>query len=102
MVQGAKNGEQPLLAAIAPSPPPGRADVGGRKRNFCLHFCGRFAIMFATGTTLPGNSRAVVAQLDRALDSDNSDRQLGAAEKPYNKAIFRHRILRFCSSLTTI
>src|SRR5699024_369898 len=34
--------------------------------------------------------------------SDNSDRQLGAAEKPHNKAIFRHRVLRFCSSLTTI
>ena len=45
---------------------------------------------------------ASVAQLDRAFGSDNSDRQLGAAEKPHNKAIFRHRILRLCSSLTTI
>ena len=45
---------------------------------------------------------ASVAQVDRAFGSDNSDRQLGAAEKPHNKAIFRHRIIRFCSSLTTI
>ena len=43
-----------------------------------------------------------VAQLTRVFCSDNSDRQLGAAEKPHNKAIFRHRVLRFCSSLTTI
>ena len=26
--------------------------------------------------------------MDRAFGSDNSDRQLGAAEKPHNKAIF--------------
>ena len=45
---------------------------------------------------------ASVAQLDRAFGSDNSDRQLSSAEKPHNKAIFRHRVLRFCSSLTTI
>ena len=45
---------------------------------------------------------AVVAQLDRSFGSDNSDRQLSSAEKPHNKAIFRHRVLRFCSSLTTI
>ena len=43
-----------------------------------------------------------VAQLARAFGSDNSDRQLGATEKPHNKAIFRHCILRFYGSLTTI
>ena len=35
-------------------------------------------------------------------NSDNSDTPPGAAEKPHNKAFFRHRILRFHSSLTTI
>ena len=45
---------------------------------------------------------ASVAQLDRAFGSDNSDRQLGAAEKPHNEAIFRHRVPRFYGSLTTI
>lgn len=41
-------------------------------------------------------------QLARAFCSDNSDTPPGAAEKPHDKAIFRHRIPRFCSSLTTI
>lgn len=43
-----------------------------------------------------------VAQLTRVFCSDNSDRQLTAAEKPHNQAIFRHHIPRFRSSLTTI
>lgn len=43
-----------------------------------------------------------VAQLTRVFCSDNSDTPPGAAEKPHNQAIFRHRVLRFCSSLTTI
>ena len=45
---------------------------------------------------------ASVAQVDRAFGSDNSDRQLDAAEKPHKQAIFQHRIPRFRSSLTTI
>ena len=40
--------------------------------------------------------------LYRAFGSYNSDTPLGAAEKPHNKAIFQHRVLRFYGSLTTI
>ena len=46
--------------------------------------------------------KPLIAQLVGALCSDNSDTPPGAAEKPHNKAIFRHRTPRFCSSLTTI
>ena len=57
---------------------------------------------FAAHRILDPAQKPLTAQLAGALCSDNSDRQLDAVEKPHNKAIFRHRILRFCGSLTTI
>ena len=57
---------------------------------------------FAAHRILDPAQKPLTAQLVGALCSDNSDRQLTAAEKPHNQAIFRHRIPRFRSSLTTI
>ena len=57
---------------------------------------------FAAHRILDPAQKPLTAQLAGALCSDNSDTPPGATEKPHSKAIFRHRIPRFRSSLTTI
>ena len=52
--------------------------------------------------TLHNFRRCIIVFSCASQFSDYSDTPPGAAEKPHNKAIFWHRIPRFCSSLTTI
>ena len=61
------------------------------RNNQCRNLC-----------TLHKSLRWFIAICQMSQFSDNSDRQLDAVEKPHNQAIFRHRILRFHSNLTTI